>query len=416
MNTRALALDLLEKWEKTDQFLAQILDSCCKQKKLNEKDRAFLQELVYGVLRWRPWLDSVIKKSVKDPQKKMSSLIKNVLRLGIYQMVFLEKVPIYASINETLNLLRCRVKRGFVNAVLRNYDRSVGEYKLPSSEEGIPAKIKDYLSRECPKVDLTPVWESIQKKPLIYARWNPLTGTRDVLEAIWQQENRKYQCVNESQGIYHLEKIETNVETWPSFQKGLFTIQDVYASSVVSHLDVKEHHKVLDACAAPGGKSFQIATYLKNADQLVALDVSKKRLDNLKKAALRLKVDNIKLVEGDAKKHVFLEKFDRILLDVPCSNLGVLNRRLDVRFRFSQKQQNSLIGIQREILENMSSFVKQDGIMVYSTCTLSRKENQDQVRAFLKKNPNFFCSYQALNIPGHEKGDGGYVAILHRSS
>ncbi len=411
MNIRKLACDLLLKWEDSSWFASDLLEDCGQKHQLAAQDRSLLHEMVYGVLRWRPWLDQCIARCLTNPNQRLDMCVQILLRLGVYQMDMLDRIPDYAAIDQTVAVLRDRTKRGFVNAVLRRWGRESKDKKKPLPQEGFSLWVQEHFAQEFPDQDLTSLWQAMQSKPVMYARWNPGKGSQDDLEKCWQDECVAGTLMNPELGLYSLTSIE-GLTQWPSFQQGLFVIQDVHAARVVAHMDVEADHQVLDACAAPGGKTFQITSYVRDASQVVALDLKKKRLERLSEAAKRLGFPAVRTVCADASSWMTEERFDRILLDAPCSNLGVLNRRLDVRYRFSKKQQEALIATQRKLLLSMIDLLKPGGRLVYSTCTLARLENQDQVTWLLEHYPGATCLEAHLHLPGDGLGDGGYVAVV----
>lgn len=400
MNAREFAFKVICDIETNKNYSNISINKHFKTINLNNSERGFATELIYGVVENKYYIDYIINKLSKIKVKKMSTFVKTILRMGTYQILFLDSISDYAAVDESVKLAKKYDKKssGFVNAILRNEIRNKetimniddkDEVKYLSTKYSYnPWMVKNWIGKF--GSDFTrELLEENSKKPCIYIRVNTLKTTRDKLieklEAM-EIECKKVGIIEEAIEVKNLKNIENN----ELFLDGLFTIQDISSMIVGKTIDPKENSMVLDVCSAPGGKTTHIATLMNNTGKVVARDVFKHKIKLIESTVNRLGLKNVIAQEFDAMKFdtESVDKFDYVLTDVPCSGLGIVRRKPEIKFK-EQDELKGLPSIQGKILENASKYVKVGGTLVYSTCTIQDEENIDVVMAFLKENENF---------------------------
>lgn len=381
-----------------------LTDSFKRYRYFNSLDRAFLTELTYGVIRWRERLDWVIRHFSKIPIEKIELETLNILRLGLYQILFLSRTPSSAAVNESVELakrIRGKGGAGFVNAVLRSAIRQKDEIRYPDIHEDLVLHLSVVQSH--------PLWlvqrwvrERGVEETLQICMFNnqisPLTlrtntlkiNRENLLEKLKEEELSPIPTVYSEEGIVLQHPPPTS--ELPFLRKGLAIIQDEASQLVTSILDPKPGEQILDACAAPGGKTTHMAQRMENQGGIYALDLSNAKLDLIEGLCERLGIRIIKTVKGDASKILPVPqgmKFDRILVDVPCSGFGTLRRNPDLKWRRGEVDIQRMGELQFSILRNLSMYVEEGGLLIYSTCTVFREENEDVVEKFLEAHPEF---------------------------
>ncbi len=384
--------------------------------KLNDKDKALATNIIYGVLQNKMRIDAIIETYSKIPLKKISADVMNILRMGIYQAVFMDKIPPYAITNESIKLVKkCRKSSagGFVNAVLRGVLRNDKEVKYPADR-------LDYLSiyYSCP-LWICKMWDkmypgkiediliSMNEKPPFSVRVNTLKMS--VEEFISQRggERSKLQkdVVLLSSGI--------NVRNDELFGQGCYYPQDEASCMVAEFLAPKKGQRVMDLCAAPGGKTTHIAQLMENEGEIFAFDIYEHKLDIIKETAARLGIDIIHTMTGDATlmKEEFIGTADCVLVDAPCSGLGILRRKPEIRYMKKPEDLAELARLQSCILQTAAKYVKKGGTLCYSTCTISDVENEAVTKEFMENNKDFKLASQPVQIlPCDNGADGFYMA------
>ena len=397
-SVRKLALEILLNWEEKKSDVNRILDRAICGEQLQDVDKALLTELVYGVLRWRGRLDYIIKIFSRS-RRELDNLTLNILRLGAYQLIITDKIPPYAAINESVELAKPhRGRKNFVNAVLRAIQRNQTEIKYPNKD-----KIQ-YLSLRYsyPKwmvarwieqhgVDWTVAFCEVsnQVAPLC-VRTNTLRTNRDDLAELLKQEGVEVNySVIAPEGL-RLRKYPTLTQL-SAYKRGWFQVQDESSMLTTHILDPHPEEFIIDVCAAPGGKTTHIAQIMQNRGTIFAFDISESKLSLIKENCQRIGVEIVTPMKFDASFicEPFTNKADRVLADVPCSNLGILRRHPDIRWRKTQSQIIALSELQYTILKSASSYLKPNGILVYSTCSIEPEENEQVVMRFLSEHPNF---------------------------
>ena len=418
---REIALELLLRRQKSGAFIEALLEETFQTISMRPEDRRFLQELTFGVVRWQSTLDYLIDQ--KTGGKPQTPAVQILLRLALYQMFWLERVPSYAAVNESVEIAKARGFLGpakFINAVLRGYGRE---------SDATRQRLQD-LRRENPPVGYShPEWlyrnwtsrwgreeavalmEWNNSPPPVFARLNKLKGTREELLSKWAEEkveHAEFACPwTKEQIVFQL--MTPSVAGLPSFQEGWFYIQDPSTLLAVEELSPQPGEEVLDLCSAPGGKAAYIAAKMENSGRIIAHDADPERLRLVQANAARLGIKNISYnLAPDAI-------FDRILIDAPCSNTGVMRRRVDLRWRVKPEEIQRLAGVQQQLLRQAARMLRNGGTLVYSTCSLEREENAAVVREFLDGHANWRLEKETELIPFKNGTDGAYVARLRLS-
>lgn len=400
------------------------------RKILNDKDISFISEIVYGTVTWRLTIDEIIKKYSKIRMKKISFWILNILRMGVYQIVFLDKVPKSAAVNECVNLAKRyghKSSSNFVNAVLRRVSKEdFKEFfniendkerisKTTSMPMWIVEELCEQLKYDYEKVNEICVNSNI--RPRISIRVNGLKTNRDELaEKLKKKGIGIDKQSSELKQFLYVNKIK-NIEEMEEFKNGEFTVQDEEAGNIAVWLGAKENEKVLDACSSPGGKTTFLAELMNNKGEIVAWDMYKHRVKLVDDASKRLGIDIIKTEIKDAT--IYEEKyekyFDKILLDVPCLGIGVLKRKPDIKWQKQKEDIKEIVEIQEKILKNCSKYLKVGGTLIYSTCSILKEENNELITRFIDSNKNYKL-LKEKQVFQNSKTDGFYMAEIYKNT
>lgn len=389
-NVRAIALDVLTKCE-AGGYSNIALDTVIKRNDLTSQDRSLLTALVYGVIERRITLDYYISSLSSISNSKIERDTRNLLRMGLYQLAYMEKIPPHAAINETVSLANKRSK-GFVNAILRNFVRDGNKIAFPDKSDGVKylsvtysvgePLIKELMStypfEECEKM-----LSAFGEKTPITLRVNNLKATRDDLISELGGVPTKYSpdgIILENAAVSELEALRF----------GRVTVQDEASQICVCALGARSGEMVIDACACPGSKSFGAAMSMDNCGRLLAFDIHENKLSLVQKGAERLGISIISTEAHDAREPIeeLFGKADRIICDVPCSGFGVIGKKPEIRYK-DPSESARLPQIQYDILQNVSKYLKVGGTLVYSTCTVLPDENESVVNKFLENNSGF---------------------------
>ncbi|MFS0637429.1 16S rRNA (cytosine(967)-C(5))-methyltransferase RsmB [Mesobacillus foraminis] len=441
-NVRETALELLDSVEKNQAYSNLLLNNAIEKNKIDKKDTGLLTELIYGTLQRRMTLDFYLDPFIKN-NSKLEKWVLQLLRLTLYQMVYLDRIPDRAAIFEAVEIAKRRGHKGIagvVNGVLRSIQRqglpSLDAISDPTEKLAIETShpvwlVKRWVSqfgyektKEMCEMNLT--------APLQTARVNV---TRISVEDCLLQLEKEGFLVEPSPIIPEAIKcLRGNLAASNTFKEGLLTIQDESSMLAAYALGVKKDDMILDACAAPGGKSTHIAEKLQNSGKVLSLDLHEHKVKLIAENAGRLGLTNIETKKLDSRtiqEHIEPETFDSILLDAPCSGLGVMRRKPDMKYTKREEDLSRLQQIQLDLLQAVSPLVKIGGTIVYSTCTVDREENQETVRLFLEKNPGFegdlsladrmpeavrplIRGYDIQILPQDLGSDGFYIACLQR--
>jgi 16S rRNA (cytosine967-C5)-methyltransferase len=402
---RAICLDILDRIEEADLHPDRLLtDSFKRYRYLTSLDRAFLTELTYGVIRWRGKLDWVIRHFSKIPFEKIELETLNILRLGLYQVLFLSRTPCSAAVNESVELakrIRGKGGAGFVNAVLRSAIRQKDEIRHPdivedpvlhiSVAQSHPPWLVQRWVREMGVEETLKICTFNNQISSLTLRTNTVKiNQKELIEKLRGVELKPFPTIFSEEGIVLQDPPPTS--ELPFIKEGLYIIQDEASQLVTSILDPKPGERILDACAAPGGKTTHMAQKMENRGEIYALDLSKGKLDLIEEMCQRLGIKIVRTIKANAAQPLPIPKgmmFDRILADVPCSGFGTLRRNPDLKWRRGEKDIKRLSWLQFSILSNLSVYVKEGGVLIYSTCTVFHEENEDVVEKFLEEHPEF---------------------------
>lgn len=411
---RELAVEILLKVEKRNAYADILLDHSLKKAFLSSLDRALLTQLVYGTLRWRGKIDWHLSRSLHRSLSSMNAYLRNLLRLTLYQLLFLNKIPDFAAVNEGVELAKryggARAG-GLVNGVVRKILREKNKLRNPDPRDD-PAL---YLSVLCSHPDwLVRRWldyfgredaESLlrannQESPLTL-RTNRLKGDREaLLERLRGLGFNAAPTPWSPQGIRV--KAASAVDQLPGFQEGLFQIQGEASQLVGYLLDPKPAERVLDACAAPGGKTTHLAELMADKGDLIATDISARGLEKLKQNVQRLALTSIRSFPVDVTRGLtgpLAVPYDRILVDAPCSGLGTLRSHPEAKWHRDERDIQRLSRLQKKIVNQLPPHLKPGGILVYATCTLTREENEEVVEDFLDRQRNFVLENAGSYLP-----------------
>ena len=424
MNSRELAINVLYKVEFGEGYSNVELDKELNKSELSALDKALASEIVYGVLTWKITLDEIIKKYSSIRLKKISPWILNILRTGIYQIVFLDKIPESAAVNESVNLAKKyghEVSSKFVNAILRKISKDEMDKLLeylaakPLTEEELisivtshPVWLVEELLKQYDKKFVTELLNANNITPEITIRANTLKTSRDELFKLLSLKNVDCKKGNLKDSI--------KVRKLTEFGNTLFSVQDEAAQLACLKLNPEPGDEVLDACSAPGGKTTYLAELMKNTGNIDAWDLHPHRVKLVEAAAKKLDINIINATVKDATTYSagLMKRYDKILLDVPCSGLGVIRKKPDIKWTRKPEDIFELQKIQMEILEKCSDYLKPGGRLVYSTCTILKQENEEQVEKFLKVHDNFKLIEQINLFPHTDGADGFFIAVLER--
>lgn len=424
MNARELAINVLYKVEFGEGYSNVALDKELNKYDLNSLDRGLASEIVYGVLTWKITLDEIIKRYSSIKLKKISPWILNILRIGIYQIVFLDKIPESAAVNESVELAKKyghEASARFVNAILRKIDKDemdkLLEYVYPktmfenefiSIATSHPVWMVDELLEQYDKKFVTALLNANNITPEITLRANTLKTSRDELFKLLSLKN-----VDCRKG-----KLQDSVKVrkMADFGGQLFSVQDEAAQLACLKLDPKPGERVLDACSAPGGKTTYLAELMKNTGRIDAWDIHPHRVRLVEEAAQKLGISIIKATMRDASNYSteYNGRFDKILLDVPCSGLGVIRKKPDIKWTRKKEDLPELIEIQARILDTCADYLRTGGRMVYSTCTVLKQENEEQIERFLSRHSEFTLAEKINLFPNVDETDGFFIAVLER--
>jgi 16S rRNA (cytosine967-C5)-methyltransferase len=401
---RETILTILVKIDSKQGYINILLSKSLDKKEISTRDAAFITEITYGVVRNRNKLDWALSQFSTKPMSETPVLIRNILRMGVYQLLFLDKVPDYAVCNESVQLAKKYGNPGiakFVNGVLRNIIRNRENIRWPEKEKGTalyistiyshPLQIVERWLKRFGFADTVKICEANNKIPTLVIRTNTLKLSRSDLKGILEKEN-----ISVREGLFTEEALQVkglpNVTKFPAYREGLFQIQDE-ASILVSHLlDPSPGELVIDICSAPGGKTTHLAQLMANKGDILAMDSSKSRLIMVKSNCRRLGIDIVKTRHnnGVILAEKYLKAADKVLVDAPCTGVGVIRRKPDLRWQdYNAKRFKKLTKLQREILNTASCYLKIGGKLVYSTCSTEPEENEEIVSKFLEEHPNF---------------------------
>jgi 16S rRNA (cytosine967-C5)-methyltransferase len=410
MDAREIAMKALIRVEQDKGYSNLVLDASLSRIDLSGKDAALSTVLLYGVIENRIRLDYIISSYYNKKLEKLSPQILNILRLGVYQLIYLNKIPNYAVVDESVKLTRKigqSSASGLVNAILRKTATNKDNLPEPSKQEdnttwlsvmySFPKSIVSLWIKSYGVHQTEMIMQEMHKRPINYARVNTLkTSQAELIEKL--SANGYVAKPTQIENAIELEA-HGSIEKIPQFNEGYFHIQDLACQICALALDLEPSLAVLDVCSAPGGKAFTIAQIMGDKGRIVACDIHPQRVDLIKSGAKRLGTQSIEAKVADATKfNSDFGLFDRVLCDVPCSGLGIIHKKPEIKYKLLSDL-TELTAMQLKILENSSHYVKIGGKLIYSTCTLNPAENEQVTELFLSRIKNFSPSFLPQSVP-----------------
>ena len=420
---RKTAFEILFEIEKEDAYSNLTINRFLEKNK--PENHAFVRELVYGVLENKIlidyYLDNLIPSGIKKVKKKEATL----LRLGLYQLIFMDSVPDYAAVSETVNIAKrlVRGREGFINGVLRGYMKKGKDISLPSKEKeykkylsvkySFPIWLIDKWEKELGKDSLEDLLIASNARPQLSIRVNLGKITREELKTYLVDKGFEVTEGTFSERTLHVKG--SGLLDDEKFREGYFSVQDEASTVAADQLGAESGDVVIDVCAAPGGKTTAIAEMMDGKGKVYSCDIYDHKLQLIGALADRLGLEIVEptLLDGTCGKTEWYDSANKVLADVPCSGLGVIRRKPEIKYKeitdFAE-----LVSIQKKILNNAAKYVKKGGTLVYSTCTINKDENELQVRAFLEENSEFELIRDKQFLPT-ENIDGFYVCKMIRN-
>lgn len=428
-SARKTAVKILKEVFDKNAYSNVVLSRELNNSDLNDKDKALVTEIVYGTIKYKYTIDNILSYYIKSGLEKLETYILNILRISIYQIAYLDKIPEFAVVNEAVELAKNKSPKGakLVNGVLRSYLRtkeSSDYYNKGNKIEELCFKysfpawmvklfIDSYGENQAKKI-----LEGLNDVPSVTVRVNNL---KTDYEEAWEKLVESGYDIEEGKVCPEAIQIKKgrSIEENPLFKSGMITVQDESAMMIAPCMDLEENMIVLDLCSAPGGKACHSAEIMNNTGKVLAFDIHENKLSLIKDNAERLGIKNIRCGVLDAAiySQSYKDKGDRVLIDVPCSGLGIIRKKPEIKWTKGKDSIKSLVKIQREIMLNAAKYVKKDGKLIYSTCTLSKEENEENIKWFIKNCPEFKIEpiyYGKIdNIIYHKEG---YITILPNKS
>lgn len=429
---REVALKILYKIDTEKGYSNLILDEYLNKyrEKLNKKDINLISEIVYGTITWKLTIDYIIQKYSKIKLKKISNWTINILRMGAYQIVFLDKIPKSAAVNESVNLSKKYAFKStsFVNAILRKIEKADYE-KLNEIADAVERISKVYsmpewLVEELLKEYSLQMTEEICKfsneKPKTTIRINSLKIEKEDFIEKLSKRGIEYE-ETDIPNFIHIKNVK-NIGELDLFKQGLFTVQDIGAGIISIVLSPKPKDIVLDACSAPGGKTTHLAEIMNNTGVVMACDIHEHRIKLVEENANRLGINIIQTKVKDAQNfdESYIEKFDKILLDVPCLGFGVMKRKPDIKWQRKKEDLEEISNVQMKILNNCAQYLKIGGQLVYSTCSILKAENEDIIKKWfnslnVENARKYKVEFQEKILPSKDT-DGFFISKIKRIS
>ncbi len=441
MNIREIILDILIELEKSETYCNLLIrDVLKKYNYLEQRDKAFIKKVTEGVVERRIELDYVINLFSSTRVNKLKPVIRAILRMGTYQLLYMEQVPDSAVCNEAVKLAAKRKfvnLKGFVNGVLRNIARNKEGISYPdlSTRYSMPQWLVERMTKAYGSDVAEKIFEAfMEEKPVSIRRKESLTG--EYWDEVLTELKKAGMEVKEQSYLpyaYHIKRAEglSNIE---SFTRGDFTVQDMSSMLVAECAGVKEKDIIIDLCAAPGGKSMHMAEKLKGTGRVYSYDVSEKKTEYILENVERLGYENVEVAVNDATVYnpSLEETADIVIADVPCSGIGVIGKKCDIKYRLSEEEIEKIVLLQKSIMENAWRYVKKGGTLIYSTCTICKEENEEMLEWLLENTP---LKLESLNtylpeklwsettekgylqlLPGIHESDGFFIARLKREN
>ncbi len=431
VSVRELVLEILIEVNEREQYSHLVIrDVLNKYQYLEKQERAFLTRLAEGTIEHMLEMDFIINSFSKIKVKKMKPLIRNLLRMSVYQLKYMDSIPDAAVCNEAVKLARKRgfgQLRGFVNGVLRNIARELPNLQYPDEKlepvrflevtYSVPVWIVEGWIKNFGFEQAKHICESFLEERPITIRTNLTKTTPEELkqkleaEGVTVKEIEKLSYAFEISGYDYLQSLNT-------FEEGLFYVQDISSMMVAEVAAPEKDSYIIDVCAAPGGKSSHLAEKMEGTGTVEARDLTEYKVSLIQENIERHGLKNMNAVQMDATIYdeASKEKADVLICDLPCSGLGVMGKKTDIRYKMTAEKQKDLVQLQRQILDTVHIYVKKGGTLVYSTCTIHKDENAGNVTWFVEKYPEFEVEFSEQMFPGGEYHDGFFIAKLKRKN
>lgn len=430
INIRELALEALLEIIKENKLSHLVLSGVLeKYQYLDKQERAFFTRLCEGTLERMIELDYIINQFSNTPVKKMKPQIAIILRMSVYQLKYMDSVPESAACNEAVKLAQkkgFKTLKPFVNGVIRNIARNISAIPYPDMEKeplkyvsvfySMPEWIVELWIKSYGMDETKSILEAFLEQKEITIRTNQTKISPEKLkeklqkEDITVKENELLPYAFSISGVDYFHNLK-------SFQEGLFYIQDTSSMMVAETADPKKDDYIIDVCAAPGGKSIHLAEKMAGSGMVEARDLSEYKVNLIQENIKRSGTLNIKAVCQDATviKKESINKADIVIADLPCSGLGVLGKKTDIRYHMTKESTLELAALQRQILSVVNLYVKEHGVLLYSTCTIDKEENEYNTKWFLENHPAFTLEYEKQFLPDQDKTDGFYLAKFRKA-
>ncbi|MBM7555512.1 16S rRNA (cytosine(967)-C(5))-methyltransferase RsmB [Halanaerobacter jeridensis] len=426
-NARELALKAIYRINEEGAFSNLVLNELLNKSNLDQRDKALTTQLVYGSIRYRNSLDWVINHFSTRKVKKMTPWVRNALRLGVYQIDYLDKIPAPVAANETVEVAKEYCNRGavkFINGNLRNIAQNIDSVEYPDLEENPVQHIRHCYSypqwivqrwvKRYGREETIEICQNLNQIPPTVVRTNTLKLTREELISNLEQEGAEAEAITKVGEAVNLSNYNS-IASLKSFQRGEFFVQGLSSMLVAHVLEPTAHDLVIDLCAAPGGKSTHFAQVMNNQGQINAVDLHQQKLDLIQENCDRLGIENIDTYCGDGREITFEQQANKILVDAPCSGLGIIGKKPEIRWQKKPQDLQQLQELQLELLTNAAGLLQDGGELVYSTCTFTPEENQAVIEKFLAEFPQFSLvdlETEAQNLELTDYLNDGMIQIL----
>lgn len=417
---RGLSVKILNRIERTDSYLDKLLDHEMRNPELGGPDKALLYEIVHGVIRWMGRLDWILNGFYKGQFSKAIPNLKNGLRVALYQILFLDRVPDYAVVNEAVEFvkkLQGQKPADLTNAILRNIVKNKNGIRYPDPQEDLVGYLSAYYShpswmvkryvKRFGRENTEKLLSANNEKPFLTLKINAVKTDPAEFKSLLDSVNLRYNPGKYLPEFFKLQNL-TNITAWEYFGKGYFNIQDESAGLACKLLDVKPGMRVLDLFAAPGGKTAYLTGLMGDNGEIVAVDRYESRLNILKNNMERLGFKSVKTFAADALEFNDAP-YDRVLADIPCSGTGTLSKKPDIKWKRDLLDISRMNVFQIKYVEKAASLVKVNGILVYSTCSIEPEENYEIVQKFLAKNNNFKLINAKDTLPDELVDENGCI-------
>jgi len=402
VSARDLAVDILER-VRSGRFTEHALSERLAREQVRKEDRSLATELVYGVVRWQRRLDAIIDRCALASGKKIKPAMREILRVALYQLILLEKIPAHAAVNEAVSQTRRRFApgpAGFVNAVLRNALRNLSSVDLPVSDDAEslaihyshPEWLVNRWLAEFGSDTTREILAHNNSRASVDVRVNTLKVSFEDLADVFGKEGCGWRASPLAPHGMRLSAVQGPVQSIPGYAEGLFAVQSMASQMIAPLLKARPDQRILDACAAPGGKTAHLAALTQNRARIVAVDSDEVRVEETRVNLQRLGIQEIDLRAGDAQDPGFVKSlglFDRILLDAPCTGLGTLRHNPEAKYRLREEDLAGFHARQVRLITAVAEVLKPDGLLLYSVCTTSGEETTQVIDRFLGAHPHY---------------------------